>query len=140
MLASQELREAVTHSRYSTSRSPWPVSGTISPAIVRVWSRSAWWPCAWAFSCFRGHADKPVGSAHPTRTHSRRVGIAHRGTGGDAPHNPRTSMLANRQMGLEWEGSGLPEAPSAPETLEESGLSLTFLNDMILRTLYIRGV
>jgi len=49
-------------------------------------------------------------------------------------------MLANRQMGLEWEGSGLPEAPSAPETLEESGLSLTFLNDMILRTLYIRGV
>jgi len=49
-------------------------------------------------------------------------------------------MLANRQMGLEWEGSGLPEAPSAPETLEEAGLSLTFLNDMILRTLYIRGV
>jgi energy-coupling factor transporter ATP-binding protein EcfA2 len=49
-------------------------------------------------------------------------------------------MLANRQMGLEWEGSGLPEAPSAPETLEEAGLSLTFLNDIILRTLYIRGV
>jgi predicted ATPase with chaperone activity len=49
-------------------------------------------------------------------------------------------MLANRQMGLEWEGSGLPEAPSAPETLEEAGLTLSFLNDMILRTLYIRGV
>ena len=32
------------------------------------------------------------------------------------------------------------EAPSAPETIEEAGLSLTFLNDMILRTLYIRGV
>src|SRR5713101_29346 len=43
-------------------------------------------------------------------------------------------------MGLEWEGSGLPEAPSAPETLDEAGLSLTLLNDMILRTLYIRGV
>jgi predicted ATPase with chaperone activity len=50
-------------------------------------------------------------------------------------------MYANqRQVGLEWEGSGLPEAPSAPETLQEAGLSLSFLNDMILRTLYARGV
>jgi predicted ATPase with chaperone activity len=43
-------------------------------------------------------------------------------------------------MALEWEGVGLPEAPSAPETLQEAGLSLTFLNNMILRTLYLRGV
>ena len=34
---------------------------------------------------------------------------------------------------------GLPEAPSAPETLQEAGLSLGFLNDMHLRTLYTRG-
>jgi len=40
---------------------------------------------------------------------------------------------------LEWEGTGLPEAPSAPETLREAGLSLGFLNDLILRTLYTRG-
>src|SRR5919198_3792531 len=41
--------------------------------------------------------------------------------------------------GLEWEASGLPEAPSAPETLQEAGLTLGFLNDLILRTLYTRG-
>jgi predicted ATPase with chaperone activity len=42
--------------------------------------------------------------------------------------------------GLEWEGTGLPEAPSAPETLREAGLSLGFINDLVLRTLYTRGV
>src|ERR1700757_2254754 len=41
--------------------------------------------------------------------------------------------------GLEWDGAGLPEAPTAPETLQESGLTLGFLNDLILRTLYTRG-
>ncbi len=40
---------------------------------------------------------------------------------------------------LEWDLSGMPEAPSAPETLEQTGLSLGFLGDMILRTLYLRG-
>jgi predicted ATPase with chaperone activity len=44
-----------------------------------------------------------------------------------------------KQAGLEWEGAELPEAPSAPETLQEAGLSITFLNDLILRTLYTRG-
>src|ERR671939_1619716 len=33
----------------------------------------------------------------------------------------------------------MPEAPSAPETLQQTGLTLGFLNDMILRTLYTRG-
>ena len=42
-------------------------------------------------------------------------------------------------MALEWEGVGLPEAPGAPESLEEAGLTLAFLNDLILRTLYVRG-
>jgi predicted ATPase with chaperone activity len=44
-----------------------------------------------------------------------------------------------KQYGLEWEGPGLPEAPSAPESLKESGLTMGFLNDMLLRTLYMQG-
>src|SRR5207249_8508154 len=44
-----------------------------------------------------------------------------------------------KSSNLEWEGTGLPEAPSAPETLKEAGLSLGFLNDLLLRTLYTRG-
>src|SRR5437868_4449393 len=39
----------------------------------------------------------------------------------------------------EWDGAGLPEAPSAPESMKEAGLSLSFLNDLILRSLYVRG-
>src|SRR5205085_2873545 len=35
---------------------------------------------------------------------------------------------------------GVPEAPSSPETLKEAGLSTGLLTDMILRTLYQRGV
>jgi predicted ATPase with chaperone activity len=42
-------------------------------------------------------------------------------------------------VGLEWEGAGLPEAPTAPDNLQEAGLSLPFLGDMILRTVYTRG-
>jgi len=48
--------------------------------------------------------------------------------------------MQQKQAGLEWEGAGLPEAPSAPESLQEAGLTLPFLNDLILRTLYTRGV
>src|SRR5436190_18565411 len=40
---------------------------------------------------------------------------------------------------LEWDGGAAPEAPSAPETLQQTGLTLGFLNDLILRTLYTRG-
>lgn len=40
---------------------------------------------------------------------------------------------------LDWEGSGLPEAPNAPESLKEAGLGLGFLSELILRTLYTRG-
>jgi predicted ATPase with chaperone activity len=42
-------------------------------------------------------------------------------------------------MGLEWEGAALPEAPSAPETLPEAGLSLPFISDLVLKTIYTRG-
>lgn len=40
---------------------------------------------------------------------------------------------------MDWDLSGLPEAPSAPETMQQTGLTLGFLSDMILRTLYVRG-
>src|SRR5215475_8476609 len=48
-------------------------------------------------------------------------------------------LQATKPSVLEWEGAGLPEAPSAPETLTQAGLTLGFLNDLILRTLYARG-
>jgi predicted ATPase with chaperone activity len=48
-------------------------------------------------------------------------------------------LQATKPSVLEWEGTGLPEAPSAPETLTQAGLTLGFLNDLILRTLYTRG-
>src|SRR4051812_29834057 len=41
--------------------------------------------------------------------------------------------------GLDWDIGGMPEAPSAPETLQQTGLTLGFLSDMVLRTLYTRG-
>src|SRR5438552_17830985 len=47
--------------------------------------------------------------------------------------------MVRKQSGLEWEGSGLPEAPSAPDSLQEAGLTLGFINDLVLRTLYTRG-
>src|SRR5438309_7637905 len=49
-------------------------------------------------------------------------------------------MVANlKNINLEWDGAGMPEAPTAPESMKEAGLSLSFLNDLILRTLYTRG-
>jgi predicted ATPase with chaperone activity len=40
---------------------------------------------------------------------------------------------------LDWDAADLPEAPSSPETLQQAGLTLGFLNDLILRTLYAQG-
>jgi predicted ATPase with chaperone activity len=40
---------------------------------------------------------------------------------------------------MEWDVGGLPEAPMAPETLQQTGLMMGFLNDLILRALYTRG-
>jgi len=40
---------------------------------------------------------------------------------------------------LDWDHGNAPEAPSAPETLEQTGLNLGFLSDMVLRALYLRG-
>jgi predicted ATPase with chaperone activity len=48
-------------------------------------------------------------------------------------------IRVNESVALDWEGTGLPEAPTAPDTLQEAGLTLGFLNDLVLRTLYTRG-
>jgi predicted ATPase with chaperone activity len=40
---------------------------------------------------------------------------------------------------MDWDRGRLPEAPAAPENLQQTGLSLAFISDMILRTLYMRG-
>jgi predicted ATPase with chaperone activity len=48
-------------------------------------------------------------------------------------------ISAARAYDIDWEGSGLPEAPAAPENIKESGLSVGFLTDMVLRTLYTNG-
>src|SRR6266478_6547420 len=49
-------------------------------------------------------------------------------------------MLAVKSQNLELDAAGVPEAPAAPDSLKESGLSLAFLNELLLRTLYVKGV
>lgn len=50
------------------------------------------------------------------------------------------SALASRNSGMmDWEMSNLPEAPSTPENMREAGLNLAILNQMVLRTLLVRG-
>jgi predicted ATPase with chaperone activity len=51
--------------------------------------------------------------------------------------NAATSGTRNPVM--EWETSDLPEAPSAPQSLKETGLGLTFLSELLLKTLLVRG-
>jgi predicted ATPase with chaperone activity len=60
------------------------------------------------------------------------------------PHSPRldgglTPVQRSKSNSLDWDAGGSPEAPSAPENLQQTGLTLGFLSDMILRTLYTRG-
>ncbi len=50
-----------------------------------------------------------------------------------------TTMSVFSKSVLEFENGDMPEAPAAPETLQEAGLTLGFLNDMVLRTLFSRG-
>jgi predicted ATPase with chaperone activity len=40
---------------------------------------------------------------------------------------------------MNWDAAGLPEAPSAPENMHQTGLTIGFLCDLLLRTLYTRG-
>src|SRR5262249_51317853 len=44
-----------------------------------------------------------------------------------------------KQYAMEWDGAALAEAPTAPENLKEAGLTIGFVNEMILRTLYASG-
>src|SRR5216110_489088 len=48
-------------------------------------------------------------------------------------------MFQGSMSSMEWDVGGMPEAPSSPETLQQTGLTLGFLNDLILRTLHTRG-
>src|SRR3954454_24551544 len=48
-------------------------------------------------------------------------------------------MMHAKINNMDWDAGGLPEAPSAPESLQQTGLTLGFLSDMVLRTLYTRG-
>jgi predicted ATPase with chaperone activity len=51
-------------------------------------------------------------------------------------------MIANQKgaSNADWDGVGVPDAPTAPDSLKQAGLSLNFLNDLLLRTLYVQGV
>ncbi|MCE9530655.1 MAG: ATPase [Planctomycetes bacterium] len=40
---------------------------------------------------------------------------------------------------FEWDAASAPEAPSCPESLKEAGLSLSFVCDMLLKVVYMRG-
>jgi predicted ATPase with chaperone activity len=48
-------------------------------------------------------------------------------------------MISSSKAVIDWEGAGAPEAPTAPESLKQAGLTLSFLNDLLMRTLYTRG-
>ena len=48
-------------------------------------------------------------------------------------------MMQGSLSNMEWDVGGMPEAPTAPETLQQTGLTIGFLSDLILRTLYTRG-
>jgi predicted ATPase with chaperone activity len=47
--------------------------------------------------------------------------------------------MTQKNSNMDWESAGLPEAPTAPDSLKQAGLSLSFLNDLIMRLLYVRG-
>ncbi len=48
-------------------------------------------------------------------------------------------MSLSRHAIADWDGNPAPEAPLLPESLKESGLTLGFISDMLLRTIYSRG-
>jgi hypothetical protein len=49
-------------------------------------------------------------------------------------------MGLSRHAVVEWDTNPVPEAPLMPESLKESGLTMGFVCDMLLRTVYTRGV
>ena len=49
-------------------------------------------------------------------------------------------MGLSRHAVVDWESNPAPEAPLSPDSLKESGLTNGFICDMLLRTIYARGV
>lgn len=49
------------------------------------------------------------------------------------------ATMTKKAPAMEWDGVGMPEAPAAPESLKEAGLTSAFVNDLILKSLYLRG-
>jgi predicted ATPase with chaperone activity len=47
--------------------------------------------------------------------------------------------MQSKSSMLDWDTGGMPEAPGAPENLAQTGLTIGFLNNLILRALYMRG-
>ena len=45
----------------------------------------------------------------------------------------------SNSVGMDWESAAMPEAPAAPDSLQEAGLTITFLSDLIMKTLYTQG-
>ncbi len=48
-------------------------------------------------------------------------------------------MPLSKNSIMDWDKAGMPEAPSAPESLSQTGLTLGFLSELTLRILYVRG-
>ncbi len=40
---------------------------------------------------------------------------------------------------MDWDNATAPEAPTAPDSLQEAGLTLAFVSDLLLKTLYAQG-
>jgi predicted ATPase with chaperone activity len=40
---------------------------------------------------------------------------------------------------FEWDAGHAPEAPTCPESIKDAGLTMSFLTDMILKAVYLRG-
>src|SRR6478735_6054771 len=48
-------------------------------------------------------------------------------------------MSLSRHAVVDWEGNPAPEAPVAPDSMREAGLSQAFVCDLLLKALYTRG-
>ncbi|MBN9522184.1 ATPase [bacterium] len=48
-------------------------------------------------------------------------------------------MSLSRHAVVDWEGNPAPEAPVAPDSIREAGLSQAFICDLLMKSLYTRG-
>src|SRR5262245_33094531 len=42
-------------------------------------------------------------------------------------------------VALDWDNTSAPEAPTAPDNLQEAGLTLAFVSDLLMKALYMQG-